>query len=71
MTLSDARQQTVNDALRRIRSEADAACAASDLDAAKAALNRVWFAVHDAHDTLTEAERETRREALARIGEPA
>jgi predicted nucleic acid-binding Zn-ribbon protein len=35
------------------------------------ALNRVWNDVHDAQEALNDAERETRRMALERIGDAA
>jgi len=71
VTLSPQRTAEMTQRLDALVSAAQAARQAPDLDAIKQALNAVWFAVHKAHDYATEAERETRQEALQAIGEVA
>lgn len=60
MTLPPTASGQVDAALRAVTEAAQTAQDTSDLEAAKRALNAVWWAVHDATETLNRAERETR-----------
>lgn len=64
--LPDAHAQ-VRAAVRAVVDHAHAVETATDLDAMKRQLSEVWHAVHQAHQTITEAEQRTRAAALAHI----
>jgi hypothetical protein len=67
VTLDPATEANLADALAAVQKAADEARKAPDLDAMKRTLNRVWFAVHDAQATITQAEAQTRKAALETV----
>lgn len=67
MKLSPDRTDAVSAAIRAILRKVQDATLAPDLDAARKALNEVWFATHEAQQLINEAERATRAEALAAL----
>lgn len=67
MTLTPEDQALVNEALDAVISVATEARQADDLEAAKLALNRLWFTTHKAYETLRDAEDRTRRAALSTL----
>jgi hypothetical protein len=69
MKMDKSAEAAVTDALTEVCIAAKIAQTSPDLEAAKVALNRVWNAVHDAQALITKADNETRRAALARLGE--
>lgn len=64
MNLSPERQEAIAATLAALVECAERARDASDTEAAKRALNNVWYAAHHATETIIEAEKATRREAL-------
>jgi hypothetical protein len=58
------KQGNVEQALVQVMNLAIAARNAPDLDAAKKALNEVWFAAHLAQEAIIDAEKATREAAL-------
>lgn len=64
MTLTEDRQKAIREALDALVSCAEQARDATDTEAAKRALNTAWYAVHRATETIIDAEKATRREAL-------
>jgi hypothetical protein len=69
MNLSRAANTRIRAAVHAVATRAHEAEMAPDLDAMKRALNEVWHAVHDARETINQAERETREDALARLNQ--
>ena len=67
MNLSPERQEAIAATLAALVECAERARDASDTEAAKRALNNVWYAAHHATETIIEAERATRREALDKL----
>ena len=67
MKMTPERHKAVSEALDAVWSAAAAAKAAGNTEAARAALNRVWFAVHTAQEVLTDAEQSTYRERVAEM----
>jgi hypothetical protein len=65
--LSPDRSDAVSAAIREIARKVQDATLAPDTDAARRALNEVWFATHRAAELINEAERATRAEALQRL----
>jgi hypothetical protein len=61
----------VRDTLSALLAAALEACDATDTEEARKRLNAVWFAVHEAQEAINTAERETRRVALATLGQAA
>lgn len=64
MIVLATKQGNVEQALVQVMDLATAARNAPDLDAAKKALNEVWFAVHIAQEALIDADKATREAAL-------
>ena len=69
MIMDRETESAVQAAVQAVRRAAEDASNARDLDAMKAALNRVCFANHRALTTINNAENATRRAALAKLGE--
>jgi hypothetical protein len=65
LQLSPDRRDQLNALLDRVIEHARAARYAETLDGSKAALNEVWFAVHDAQDAIIRFDLATRRDAEA------
>ncbi len=71
LKLNKAQTSEVKAAMRAVESATEAAKAATDTGALKAALNRLWFAAQDAHRVAEIVEREANAAKLASIGEAA
>lgn len=71
MKLSEDRSDAISSAIREIGNRVHDATLAPDTEAARQALNAVWFATHRATQLINDAEEATRREALAKLGEAA
>lgn len=67
LKLSPDRTDAISAAIREIGRRVHLATLASDTEAARKALNEVWFATHDAQALINAAERATRDEALNRL----
>lgn len=65
MLMHPETETAVRIALDAVVAAAGRAQRAPDLAATKEALNRVWFAVHEAQQAIDDADRETRERALA------
>lgn len=71
MKLSPDRTDAVSRAIREIGRCVHDATNAPDTEAARKALNAVWFATHKAQELLNDVERATRDEALRQLEERA